>query len=148
MILIIFVFILFFAGKLPVQPNRQLDPKKPASFSCHLCLKTFTAAKHLETHMCFHYGIKNYGCPICGRKFETQSNRNRHLKVHDKEGKSTSVLKAQQMKTIHFNGNGVRAVKTYITKSIRVVSAGDTLGTSSNNMITIKTENNTDSDGQ
>lgn len=32
--------------------------------------------------MCFHYGIKNYPCHICGRKFETPSNRNRHLKTH------------------------------------------------------------------
>ena len=55
--------------------------KRPKSFSCKLCNKTFDLQSTLLWHLRFHYD-SNFSCRLCKIKFESKAKLIAHGKVH------------------------------------------------------------------
>ena len=64
----------------------HFPPKK--WFDCHLddCLKRFKTPSHLRRHVKLHVNQdRNFGCPLCGKKFVESYNVKQHIQlVHEK----------------------------------------------------------------
>ena len=72
--------------------NQHKKSHEPKEHICALCLKTFTHAFQLETHLTTHLGSKNFQCDFCGQRFSRQDNLKRHIRnQHDTTEKKNRI---------------------------------------------------------
>ncbi|KAL3475863.1 hypothetical protein BJX99DRAFT_258944 [Aspergillus californicus] len=75
----------------PPRPSVRhlLDPeqvqKHPAPFQCHRCIKHFSRADNLRSHLQAHPDEKLFVCTICGRAFESLLGCKHHEDLHSGE---------------------------------------------------------------
>lgn len=69
-------------------PTENPKPRRPRSrtarerHACHLCTKTFVAARDLRTHLLKHQGHKPFHCHLCPARFLARSYLADHLQSH------------------------------------------------------------------
>lgn len=61
--------------------------KHPPTFQCTLCLKRFTRAYNLRSHLRTHTDERPFVCTVCGKAFARQYDRKRHEGLHSGEKK-------------------------------------------------------------
>ncbi|KAI9680515.1 MAG: DNA-binding transcription factor [Caeruleum heppii] len=79
--------------------------KHPATFQCHLCVKRFTRAYNLRSHLRTHTDERPFVCNYCGKAFARQHDRKRHEGLHS--GEKKFVCKGE-LKSGHSWGCGRR----------------------------------------
>ncbi|KAJ8403863.1 hypothetical protein AAFF_G00347310 [Aldrovandia affinis] len=67
-----------------LEQHQRLHATGRDSFSCSLCDKSFRNHYKLKVHMFTHTGERPFPCPECTKTFLTQSDLNRHLRIHER----------------------------------------------------------------
>ncbi|CAI2385426.1 unnamed protein product [Moneuplotes crassus] len=60
------------------------DGMNSPAFRCNIngCNKGFHRAQNIVMHLRVHFGIKNFSCDFCAKKFIQKGNRDKHMKLH------------------------------------------------------------------
>lgn len=67
--------------------GEQKRQKHAANYQCHLCVKRFTRAYNLRSHLRTHTNERPFVCKVCGKAFARQHDRKRHEGLHSGEKK-------------------------------------------------------------
>ncbi|CEO98081.1 hypothetical protein PBRA_006195 [Plasmodiophora brassicae] len=65
--------------------NCQVPDDAASRLTCHVCLKTFTRAFSLKSHMYLHEQTKPIPCSVCDKTFVTMRHLMNHQRVHTGE---------------------------------------------------------------
>ena len=69
--------------------NKHKDSHNPPSIKCRYCETKFQNNQHVKKHEQSHFGIKQFECNMCPKKYIHKDNmrvhKKKHLKYHDKK---------------------------------------------------------------
>ncbi|CAI2372684.1 unnamed protein product [Moneuplotes crassus] len=59
--------------------------KNEINYRCKVstCNKGFSRAQNMVMHLRVHFGVKNYVCNQCGKRFTQKGNKDKHMKLHE-----------------------------------------------------------------
>ncbi|CAI2385478.1 unnamed protein product [Moneuplotes crassus] len=63
----------------------QTMDKNQTNYRCKvsMCNKGFSRAQNMVMHLRVHFGVKDYECNQCGKRFTQKGNKDKHMKLHE-----------------------------------------------------------------